>query len=130
MTILISFFSRFQQKKKQISYSFISFFSISILFPIFPPLFPAFPPLFPTFPLGFLAFYPRFPSFLPSFPAFAPHSPHSVLRFPIPAFTDSLPISLLKSHSYKPFIKSCDTWMKLKCFYFLKVFSLKMFLFC
>ena len=78
------------------------------LFPAFPPLFPTFLPWFPAFPPWFPAFLPWLPAF-PSFlafplwlPAFPPrflhprhdfshslHSPHSIPRPSIPAFTDS-----------------------------------------
>ena len=64
------------------------------------PWFPSFPPPFPAFPLWFPWFL-SFPEFPPWFPTFSPdsprlhldsphshHSPHSVLQFPIPVFTD------------------------------------------
>ena len=69
-------------------------------FPSFPPPFPAFPLWLPAFPLWFPWFL-SFPEFPPWFPTFSPdsprlhldsphshHSPHSVLQFPIPVFTD------------------------------------------
>ena len=72
--------------KKKLAKRGIGFYklSISIIVPAFPPPFLALQPWFPAFPPWFLA------SHLDS-----PHSHHSSLsapRFPIPAFTDSLPI--------------------------------------
>ena len=64
-------------------------------FSAFPPPFPSFP-AFLTFPPPFLAFPPDSPHSHPDSPRSHPdslrslHSPYSVPRFPIPAFTDSL----------------------------------------
>ena len=106
------FFFSFKKKRTLgfINFFFVFFCFYSILCPAFPPLFPAFPPWFSAFPPWFPTFPRWFPAFSPPFPGFPPHSPHShldsprshpdsprshhsphsVLRFPIPAFTDSL----------------------------------------
>ena len=75
----------------------------------FPPWFPALPPWFPTF----FVFPPRSPAFprwlpAPAFPSHSLHShnyflhfPHSVLQFPILAFTDSL----LSLHSLRIYFR-------------------------
>ena len=102
------FFFNFSKKRKLDFIHFHCVFSISILFPAFPPRFPAFPPLFPSFPPWFPGFSLWFPVFQPRFPTFpplfyflhshphSPHFPHSVPRFLIPAFTDSHNILCIK----------------------------------
>ena len=60
-------------------------------FPVLPPWFHAFfefPPRFPEFPRWFSA--PAFPSHSSHSHLYFPQFPHSVLEFPILAFTDSL----------------------------------------
>ena len=79
--------------KKKLAKRGIGFYklSISIIVPAFPPPFLALQPWFPAFPPWFLASHLDSPhSHTDSL-----HSHHSSLsapRFPIPAFTDSLPI--------------------------------------
>ena len=102
------FFFNFSIKRKLDFIHFHCVFSISILFPAFPPRFPAFPPLFPSFPPWFPGFSLWLPVFQPTFSTFpplfyflhshphSPHFPHSVLRFLIPAFTDSHNILCIK----------------------------------
>ena len=73
MAILISFFFNFSEK---IKFNFINFyfiFSISVLFPAFPPLFPAFSPLLAAFSRRF----PAFPAYSPEYHPDSPH-PHPV----------------------------------------------------
>ena len=97
MTILISFFSFFQfQEKKKIGFYkllfFIFFISILFYFPHSHPNSPHSHPI-PHIPrIPHLDSLHSHPDFLHSHPDY-PHShdsPHSILRFPIPVFTDSL----------------------------------------
>ena len=108
MPVLISFFSNFSKKKigfYKLSFRFFNFNSIphirifissfSTQIPRIPTQIPRIPTLIPRIPTSF----PAFPAFPPRFPAFPSpflhshshslHYPHSVPRFPIPAFTDS-----------------------------------------
>ena len=109
MTILISFLFSIQQKRRLDFINFYFVFPISILFPAFPPRFHAFLPYSWHFqsdsPHSYpILHIPRIPSQIPAFPPpfphshpyslqshpYSPHFPHSVPRFPITAFTDSL----------------------------------------
>ena len=120
MTIVICFLFLISGKKGELDFiNFHFVFSISIIFPTFPPLhnysphsypdsshshipIPCIPTLIRHIPTpfsAFPAFPPRFPAFptkshtfpplFPAFPPHSPHSPHSVPRFPIPTFADS-----------------------------------------
>ena len=80
-------FCNFSKKGKMDFINFHFVFSISVLFPAFPPRFPAFPTRFPAFPPSFPAFPPRFPAFLPLFPTFPPQFPA------FPSFRSSIPYS-------------------------------------
>ena len=82
------FFFNFRKKRKLNFINFYFVFSISVLFPTFPPLFPTFPLSFPTFPPHSPHSHRNSPHFYPDFPH-SHHSSHSIPRFPITAFTDS-----------------------------------------
>ena len=102
MTILISFF-QLQQKKK------IGFYKLSFRFfylnsiPRIPTLIPRIP-TFPTLITCIPNLIARIPTPIPAspLPRHSPHSPHSVPRFPIPAFTGSfLSLSIFHCFPYK-----------------------------
>ena len=116
MTILNIFSNSAKRELDFINFHFA--FSISVLFPAFPPWFPSFLLWFPAFLPWFLPLFPAFSPhsshshpdsshFHPAFPPLSlhshlhsPHFPHSVPRFPIPAFTDSQRIQCLHFSEY------------------------------